>query len=40
MQIDDVIRLSLRVWTPVFDSIQNAMNPDCYHQNVEPPGAA
>ena len=25
-----VIRLSLRAWTPVFDSIQNAMNADVY----------
>lgn len=29
-QLDAVIRLSLRAWTPVFDSIQNAMNPDVY----------
>ncbi|PSB13236.1 GNAT family N-acetyltransferase [filamentous cyanobacterium CCP1] len=28
--LDAVIRLSLRAWTPVFDSIQNAMNPDVY----------
>jgi GNAT superfamily N-acetyltransferase len=28
--LDDVISLSLRAWTPVFDSIQNAMNPDVY----------
>ena len=25
-----VIRLSLRAWTPVFDSIQNAMSADVY----------
>ena len=29
-QLDAVIRLSLRAWTPVFDSIQQAMNPDVY----------
>lgn len=28
--LDRVIRLSLRAWTPVFDSIQNAMNADVY----------
>lgn len=28
--LDDVIRLSLRAWTPVFDSIQKAMNADVY----------
>lgn len=28
--LDAVIRLSLRAWTPVFDSIQKAMNPDVY----------
>jgi GNAT superfamily N-acetyltransferase len=28
--LDDVIRLSLRSWTSVFDSIQKAMNPDVY----------
>jgi GNAT superfamily N-acetyltransferase len=28
--LDDVIHLSLRAWTPVFDSIQNAMNPEVY----------
>lgn len=28
--LSDVISLSLRAWTPVFDSIQNAMNPDIY----------
>ena len=28
--LDTVIRLSLRAWTPVFDSIQNAMNADVY----------
>jgi len=28
--LDAVIRLSLRAWTPVFDSIQNAMNADVY----------
>ncbi|KYC42155.1 GNAT family acetyltransferase [Scytonema hofmannii PCC 7110] len=27
---DAVIRLSLRAWTPVFDSIQKAMNVDVY----------
>jgi len=29
-QLDAVIRLSLRAWTPVFDSIQNAMDADLY----------
>lgn len=29
-QLDAVIRLSLRAWTPVFESIQNAMNADVY----------
>jgi GNAT superfamily N-acetyltransferase len=28
--LDAVIRLSLRAWTPVFDSIQKAMNADIY----------
>ncbi|WP_199330651.1 hypothetical protein [Microcoleus sp. FACHB-68] len=27
--LDAVIRLSLRAWTPVFDSIQKAMNALC-----------
>jgi len=29
-QLDAVIRLSLRAWAPVFDSIQKAMNADVY----------
>jgi hypothetical protein len=29
-QLDAVIRLSLRAWTPVFDSIQNAMDSDVF----------
>ncbi|MBI4783282.1 MAG: GNAT family N-acetyltransferase [Oscillatoriophycideae cyanobacterium NC_groundwater_1537_Pr4_S-0.65um_50_18] len=29
-QLDAVIRLSLRAWEPVFDSIQKAMNVDVY----------
>ncbi len=29
-QLDAIIRLSLRAWTPVFDSIQNAMDADVY----------
>jgi GNAT superfamily N-acetyltransferase len=29
-QLDAVIRLSLRAWTPVFDSIQNAMDVEVY----------
>lgn len=29
-QLDAVVRLSLRAWTPVFDSIQKAMNADIY----------
>lgn len=28
--LDAVIRLSLRAWTPVFESLQNAMNADVY----------
>ncbi|MFB2895538.1 GNAT family N-acetyltransferase [Aerosakkonemataceae cyanobacterium BLCC-F50] len=28
--LDAIVRLSLRAWTPVFDSIQNAMNADVY----------
>ena len=28
--LDAVVRLSLRAWTPVFDSIQKAMNADVY----------
>lgn len=28
--LDTVIRLSLRAWTPVFDSIQKVMNADVY----------
>jgi len=28
--LDAVVRLSLRAWSPVFDSIQNAMDPDLY----------
>lgn len=30
--LDAVIRLSLRAWTPVFDSIQSIMNPDVYRE--------
>ncbi|MBW4508048.1 MAG: GNAT family N-acetyltransferase [Scytonematopsis contorta HA4267-MV1] len=30
-QLDAVIRLSLRAWTPVFDSIQKAMDIDVYN---------
>jgi hypothetical protein len=29
-QLDAVIRLSLRAWAPVFDSIQKALNADVY----------
>jgi GNAT superfamily N-acetyltransferase len=29
-QLDSIIRLSLRAWNPVFDSIQNTMNADVY----------
>ena len=28
--LDTIIRLSLRAWTPVFDSIQNVMDADVY----------
>ncbi|MCC5615880.1 GNAT family N-acetyltransferase [Nostoc sp. CHAB 5836] len=31
-QLDAVIRLSLRAWTPVFDSIQKAMDFDVYRE--------
>ena len=31
-QLDAVIRLSLRAWTPVFDSIQKAMKADVYRE--------
>jgi ribosomal protein S18 acetylase RimI-like enzyme len=31
-QLDAVIRLSLRAWTPVFDSIQKAMDFDVYQE--------
>ena len=31
-QLDAVIRLSLRAWSPVFDSIQNAMDVDVYQE--------
>jgi ribosomal protein S18 acetylase RimI-like enzyme len=30
--LNAVIRLSLRAWTPVFDSIQNAMEPEVYQE--------
>ena len=29
-QLDAIIRLSLQAWTPVFDSIQNAMDAEVY----------
>jgi GNAT superfamily N-acetyltransferase len=29
--LDAVVRLSLRAWAPVFDSIQQAMDADLYH---------
>jgi len=31
-QLDAIIRLSLRAWTPVFESIQNAMDLDVYQE--------
>ncbi|KAM3098853.1 GNAT family N-acetyltransferase [Phormidesmis sp. 146-12] len=31
-QLDAIIRLSLRAWTPVFESIQNAMDFDVYQE--------
>ena len=31
-QLDAVIRLSLRAWTPVFDSIQKVMDADVYQE--------
>lgn len=36
-QLDAIIRLSLRSWAPVFDSIQNAMDADLY-QTFYPDG--
>ncbi|NMF86798.1 GNAT family N-acetyltransferase [Nodosilinea sp. P-1105] len=29
--LDAVVRLSLRAWAPVFDSIQNALDADLFH---------
>lgn len=29
-QLDAIVRLSLRAWSPVFDAIQNAMDADVY----------
>lgn len=31
-QLDAVVNLSLRAWSPVFDSIQAAMNPDIFRE--------
>jgi GNAT superfamily N-acetyltransferase len=31
-QLDAIIRLSLRAWTPVFESIQNVMDLDVYQE--------
>lgn len=31
-QLDAVVRLSLRAWTPVFESIQNVMDLDVYRE--------
>jgi len=31
-QLDEVIRLSLRAWTPVFDSIEKMMDFDVYRE--------
>ncbi|WP_228061505.1 GNAT family N-acetyltransferase [[Phormidium] sp. LEGE 05292] len=31
-QLDTIIRLSLRAWTPVFESIQNVMDLDVYRE--------
>lgn len=31
-QTEAVVRLSLRAWKPVFDSLQEAMNPDIYRE--------
>ncbi|HEY9621520.1 MAG TPA: GNAT family N-acetyltransferase [Crinalium sp.] len=31
-QLDAVVRLSLRAWTPVFESIQNVMDLDIYRE--------
>nr|WP_277882219.1 hypothetical protein [Oculatella sp. FACHB-28] len=28
--LDAIVRLSLQAWTPVFESIQNAMDADVY----------
>jgi ribosomal protein S18 acetylase RimI-like enzyme len=31
-RLDAIVRLSLRAWAPVFDSIENAMDPDVYRE--------
>lgn len=31
-QLEAIVRLSLRAWTPVFDSIQSAMDSDIYQE--------
>lgn len=33
-RLDAVVRLSLRAWEPVFESIENAMDPDVYREQV------
>ncbi len=31
-KLDAIVRLSLRAWEPVFDSIRKAMDPDVYRE--------
>jgi ribosomal protein S18 acetylase RimI-like enzyme len=31
-KLDAIVRLSLRAWEPVFESIENAMDPDVYRE--------
>jgi ribosomal protein S18 acetylase RimI-like enzyme len=31
-RLDAIVRLSLRAWEPVFESIENAMDPDVYRE--------
>ena len=32
-RLDAIVRLSLRAWEPVFESIEKAMDPDVYHEH-------
>ena len=31
-RLDAIVRLSLRAWKPVFESVANAMDPDVYSE--------